>query len=119
MGLFAVGLLVGLFLSVNGFVLFAVTAGADRQTQLLIMALGPHLASQRFQWVASTLTQELRSLFLRIGVTPLTLGTADAAALGDEAADWGTYFAHRPLVLAGHLPQALRHLATRSSGGTQ
>ncbi|WP_227494026.1 thermostable hemolysin [Ramlibacter pallidus] len=82
----------------------------------LIMALGPHLARQRFQWVVSTVTQELRSLFLRIGVTPLTLGAADPAALGDEAADWGSYYAHAPLVLAGHLPLALRHLAGRNAG---
>ena len=39
-GLFVVGLLVGLFLSANGFLLFAVGAAVDRQTQLLIMALG-------------------------------------------------------------------------------
>ncbi|MGE4239771.1 thermostable hemolysin [Ramlibacter sp.] len=96
--------------------LAASRAGEGRR---LILALGPHLAQQRFQWVVSTLTQELRSLFLRIGVTPLTLGVADPAALGDEAADWGSYYEHRPLVLAGHLPQALRRLAARGRGAAQ
>ena len=66
--------------------------------------------------MVSTLTEELRRLFLRIGVTPLTLGAADPAALGDEAVHWGSYYEHRPLVLAGHLPQALRRLSGRKSG---
>lgn len=96
--------------------LAAARAGEGRR---LIMALGPHLARQRFQWVVGTLTQELRSLFLRIGVAPLTLGAADPAALGAAAADWGSYYEHRPLVLAGHLPQALRQLAGRSRGTAQ
>lgn len=91
-------------------------AGEGRR---LILALGPHLAARRFQWVVSTVTQELRSLFLRIGITPLTLGAAHAAALGDEAADWGTYYEHAPLVVAGHLPQALRHLAARPRPGAR
>jgi hypothetical protein len=90
--------------------LAATRAGEGRR---LILQLGPHLAQQGYQWVASTLTEELRRLFLRIGVTPLTLGVADPAALGSEAVHWGTYYDHRPLVLAGHLPQAMRQLARR------
>ncbi len=81
----------------------------------LILLLGPHLAAQGFQWVVSTLTAELRHLFVRIGVTPLALGTADPAALGNEAAHWGSYYDHRPVVLAGHLRQALQQLARRQA----
>ncbi|MBX3608024.1 MAG: thermostable hemolysin [Piscinibacter sp.] len=90
--------------------LAASQAGEGRR---LILALGPHLAAQGYQWVVSTLTEELRQLFVRIGVTPLALGVADARVLGAEAADWGDYYAHRPVVLAGHLPLALRRLARR------
>ncbi len=86
-------------------------AGEGRR---LISLLGPYLASQGFQWVVGTMTTELRHLFVRIGVTPLALGTADPAALGPDAALWGTYYDHRPVVLAGHLTQALRHMARRS-----
>ena len=85
-------------------------AGEGRR---LILLLGPHLAAQGARWVVSTLTEELRHLFVRIGVTPLALGAADPAVLGDEAADWGRYYEHRPVVLAGHLPLALRILARR------
>jgi hypothetical protein len=88
--------------------LAATRSGEGRR---LILLLGPHLARQGFHWVVSTLTEELRRLFLRIGVTWLTLSAADAVALGGDAVHWGSYYEHRPLVLAGHLPQALRHLA--------
>lgn len=90
--------------------LAATKAGEGRR---LIAQLGPHLAAQGFQWVVSTLTEELRQLFLRIGVAPLALGQADPRALGNDAPAWGRYYAHRPVVLAGHLPQALRRLQQR------
>lgn len=85
-------------------------AGAGRQ---LILQLGPHLALQGFQWVVGTLTQELRALFLRLGIAPLALGTADPSRLGDEASHWGSYYDHRPVVLAGSLDLALQALARR------
>lgn len=92
--------------------LAATQPGAGRR---LIRLLGAHLAGEGFQWVASTLTAELRQLFLRIGVAPITLAAADPAALGAQAADWGSYYEHAPVVLAGHLPQALRLLERRAS----
>jgi AcrR family transcriptional regulator len=91
-------------------------AGRAGEGRRLIFLLGPHLATQGYQWVVGTLTEELRHLFQRIGVTPLALGRADPGALGEDAAHWGSYYDHGPLVLAGHLPQALRHLARRERG---
>jgi hypothetical protein len=90
--------------------------GAGEEGRRLIALMGPHLAAQGFQWVVGTITNELRHLFIRLGVTPLALGTAHAAALGDDAAHWGSYYAHEPVVLAGHLGLALRHMARRASG---
>ncbi|MBI5716588.1 MAG: thermostable hemolysin [Burkholderiales bacterium] len=92
--------------------LAAARAGAGRA---LIALLGAHLAAQGFQWVVGTLTQELRHLFLRLGIAPVALGIADPAQLGDEAASWGTYYDHRPVVLAGNLELALHALARRRS----
>jgi len=80
----------------------------------LIYLLAPELTSQGFRWVASTLTKELRHLFIRIGITPLALGTANRSALGSDIGQWGSYFEHCPVVLAGHLPRALAQLARRS-----
>jgi hypothetical protein len=90
--------------------LAGVRPGAGRR---LILLLGPHLAAKGFQWVVSTLTEELRHLFVRLGVAPLALGVADPAALGDGAAGWGRYYNHRPVVLAGQLELALQRLARR------
>ena len=102
----------------KGVCLAAARAGEGRR---LILQLGPHLAAQGFQWVVSTLTEELRQLFVRLGVVPYALGRADAAALGEAARDWGSYYEHRPVVLAGQLPLALRQLRQRGlvdHGGT-
>lgn len=88
-------------------------AGRAGEGRRLIYLLGPHLAEHGFQWVVGTLTKELRQLFVRIGVTPLELGQAHSAALGPDAVHWGSYYEHGPLVLAGRLPDALRHLGGR------
>jgi hypothetical protein len=63
--------------------------------------------------VVGTLTEELRHLFVRLGIAPLALGVADPALLGAEAVHWGTYYDHRPLVLAGQLDVALQALSRR------
>ena len=90
--------------------LAAARAGEGRR---LIGLLARHLAEQRFDWVVSTLTSELRHLFVRIGVAPLALGAADPAALGPGGGRWGTYYDHHPVVLAGQLHQALQQLLRR------
>jgi len=90
--------------------LAAVRAGEGRR---LIRLLGPHLSSQGFEWAVSTLTQELRNLLVRMGVTPLALGAADPAALGEQAVQWGRYYEHKPLVLAGRLDAATQRLSRR------
>jgi hypothetical protein len=89
-------------------------ANRSGEGRRLISLLGPHLAAEGFEWVVGTITMELRQLFIRLGVTPLALGTADAAALGADAAYWGSYYQHSPVVLAGNLGQALRRIAQRS-----
>jgi hypothetical protein len=76
----------------------------------LILLLGPHLAEQGFQWVASTITEELRHLLDRLGLAPMVLGAADPRALGEQASLWGSYYEHRPIVAGGYLPHALRHI---------
>lgn len=90
--------------------LAAARAGEGRR---LILLLGPHLAAEGYRWVVSTLTEELRHLFLRLGIAPLSLGAADPALLGDDAAHWGSYYAHHPVVLAGQIELALKALARR------
>ncbi|MCP5286084.1 MAG: thermostable hemolysin [Burkholderiaceae bacterium] len=90
--------------------LAAAEPGAGRR---LIARMAPHLAAQGQQWVVSTLTEELRHLFMRLGIVPQALGIADPALLGDEAAAWGRYYDHRPVVGAGAIGPALQTLARR------
>ena len=92
--------------------LAAARAGEGRK---LILQMGPHLAGHGFQWVVSTLTEELRHLFLRLGIAPLALGVADPALLGEDAARWGSYYDHQPVVLAGAIEPALHALARRGA----
>jgi len=90
--------------------LAATRAGAGRR---LIHCLGQHLMDEGYAWVVSTVTRELRKLFLRVGVTPLALGIADPHALGDERLRWGRYYEHEPVILAGYLPHAMGRLDAR------
>jgi Thermostable hemolysin len=94
--------------------LAAARAGAGRD---LVVSLCRHLVDQGCEWVVATVTQELDHLFVRAGVEPVRLGAARPGALGSDAAAWGTYYQHLPMVQAAHLPRALRRL-TRSRAGT-
>jgi hypothetical protein len=82
----------------------AARAGAGR---VLMRVLADHLATAGCRWVAMTATRELRHLFARLRLSPLTLAPADPSRLGTDAARWGSYYAHSPAVLAGDLAQGL------------
>lgn len=85
-------------------------ANRPGQGRALIAALIPHLLEGGFDWVVSTMTQELRHLFVRMGIAPLALGFADPSRLGASASQWGSYYEHAPIVLAGQLSVAGRNL---------
>lgn len=90
--------------------LAALRAGDGRR---LLYPLARHLADEGYAWVVSTVTRELRQLFLRLGITPLAIAPADPQALGDDRVDWGRYFEHEPVILAGHLPLAIGSLVAQ------
>ncbi|MBX3609647.1 MAG: thermostable hemolysin [Hydrogenophaga sp.] len=92
--------------------LAAARAGEGRR---LILMMAPLMAREGFEWIVSTLTQELRQLFVRMGVAPLALGVADPDKLGEHAGDWGSYYNHRPLVQAGQLQLAMQALQRRGA----
>ena len=89
---------------------FAAVPGAGRT---LMVALGRHLFERGCTWVVCTATRELRVLFARMGVQAVELGPALASTLGAEAAAWGTYYDHAPVVLAGALAPGVAALARR------
>ncbi|MEJ8849260.1 thermostable hemolysin [Variovorax rhizosphaerae] len=82
----------------------------------LVQLLALHLAAEGFDWVVGTVTRELKPMLERLGAAPVTLGAADPASLGDQAAHWGRYYEHQPVVLATHLQRDLqRHRARRAA----
>ena len=91
---------------------FAAVPGAGRT---LMVALGNHLAELGCTWVVCTATRELRVLFARMRVQAVELGPALASTLGAEAAAWGTYYDHAPVVLAGALGPGVAALARQNS----
>lgn len=72
----------------------------------VIVALAAHLDRLGYEWVF-TATRQLIGIFQRLGLPPLALAPADPARLGAQAADWGSYYASAPVVVAGRIRLAL------------
>jgi hypothetical protein len=85
--------------------LAAVSAGMAR---VLIPLLARHLHRLGYEWVVFTATRDLRNSFRRLGLHPLRLAAADPARLPDGGANWGSYYQHDPLVMAGRIARGLR-----------
>ncbi|PPV39261.1 thermostable hemolysin [Ectopseudomonas oleovorans] len=78
-------------------------ADSPGAARLLIVALTDLLVALGFRWVTFTGTPTLLNSFQRLGLTPIALGEADPARMGDELVDWGSYYDNRPLVMAGDI----------------
>jgi hypothetical protein len=87
--------------------LAAVRAGIAR---MLIPSLASHLRAEGFELAVFTATRELRNAFQRLSLGPIVLGAADPARVSGGAAAWGTYYAHAPAVVGGHLSDCLLNL---------
>jgi len=83
------------------------------QARRLIAAMTAMLAAQDLRWVAFTATQQLSNSFRRMNLATHVLASADPARLGDERADWGTYYDGAPQVLAGEIAQGLQRLTAQ------
>lgn len=79
----------------------------------LLVPLTARLAAAGYDWVVFTGTDLLRNSFHRLGLAPLRLTEADPGRLGAEAADWGSYYAHRPCVMAGRIEEGCASLLRR------
>lgn len=88
-------------------------ARAPGAARLLIIALTHYLAAQGFTWVVFTGTAMLLNSFQRLALSPLDLGVADPARLGEQQAEWGSYYATQPRVMAGYIPEGLAQLEQR------
>lgn len=71
--------------------------------RLLIVALTSLLASHGYDWVVFTGTSEVLNSFGRLDLGTLRLADADPERMGDERADWGSYYDNHPQVMAGNV----------------
>lgn len=92
--------------------LAALAPGAAR---MLIIALTHYLAAHGFSWVVFTGTAMLLNSFQRLALSPIDLGVADPARLGQQQVEWGSYYATRPRVMAGYIPEGLAQLNQRDA----
>ena len=78
-------------------------AFGSASARLLIVALTDLLVARGFRWVVFTGTPALLNSFRRLAPEPLALAPADPARMGEELADWGSYYASRPQLMAGEI----------------
>ncbi len=78
-------------------------AFGNASARLLIVALTDLLVAQGFRWVVFTGTPALLNSFQRLALEPQALGPADPARMGEELADWGSYYASRPQLMVGEI----------------
>ncbi|CAI09694.1 conserved hypothetical protein [Aromatoleum aromaticum EbN1] len=81
--------------------------------RLLIVALADLLVAHGFDWVVFTGTAEVLNSVRRLHLSPLSLGDADPQRMGDEVADWGSYYATHPKLMAGDLRRGHERLTSK------
>lgn len=85
-----------------------------RAATRLILALIPHLIDAGFGWVVMTGADTVRNVFGRLRLFPHAICAADQRLLGADRDDWGTYYDHHPIVMAGRLADAVHALGAAS-----
>lgn len=81
----------------------------------IVRALVPHLMNAGFSWVVFTGADTVMNVFHHLGLTPRSLCRADPALLGEARHEWGTYYEHGPLVMAGRIADGVVAARTRAT----
>ncbi len=87
-------------------------AAAPGAVALLFGILAAILHEAGMRWVVCTATPRVRSILDDLQLPSRTLRAADPAVLGAKQADWGSYYTHRPHVIAGDAGIAAARMAT-------
>lgn len=77
----------------------------------LMLRLAHRLAITSYEWMAFTATEELRGIFVRLGLPLFAITHAVPERLGDEVQAWGSYYEHHPLVVCTSVGNAMRRLS--------
>jgi hypothetical protein len=87
------------------------TCAANGYARLAIIRLTEMLHESGFRWVGFTATQGLLNSFLRLGLTPHTIGPAEITRLRNNTnGDWGTYYDNNPQVMFGSIDWGFNQL---------
>ncbi len=85
-------------------------------SQLLFLMLTAMLHSTHLEWVAFTATPQVQKGIERLGIPLHILCDANPAVLGHtHLASWGTYYSHRPKVVATRLSEAMSALTQQKA----
>lgn len=75
--------------------------------RLLIALATRYLHETGFEFVVFTATRALSNSFARLGLRPCPVAPADPARLRDGDENWGSYYHHNPVVMAGRIANGL------------
>tara|TARA_R110001592_G_scaffold362329_1_gene675812 strand:- start:442 stop:1170 length:729 start_codon:yes stop_codon:yes gene_type:complete len=80
-------------------------------SQMLFIALAALIVQLGAEWAVFTATPEVQKLLARLGVKQYVLGKAEGSKLGEQLADWGTYYQSSPSLVAVNAVHALNIFA--------
>ena len=76
-------------------------AAVPGTASLLFAVLAVTLDRAGMRWVTCTATPQVQTMLKKLGFSTQAICSAEADALGDNAGDWGEYYASRPKVIVG------------------
>lgn len=78
-----------------------------RAAMEIVTRLAPALIEEGFSWVVFTGADTVRNVFRRLNLKPVALCIANKSVLGDRQSEWGTYYDHNPVVMAGRIEDGI------------
>jgi hypothetical protein len=88
----------------------SLACNGGRAAMEIVTALVPALIEAGFSWVVFTGADTVRNVFRRLDLKPVALCIANKSMLGDRQHEWGTYYDHNPVVMAGKLADGVAAL---------
>jgi hypothetical protein len=80
-------------------------AAADCATAMtLVNVLAEFLVDRGHDWAVFTATRTVRGIMCRLGIELVELARAEQARVAARPDQWGSYYAHDPRVMLGHVP---------------
>jgi len=78
-----------------------------RAAMEMIKALAPVLIESGFSWVVFTGADTVRNVFQRLDLRTVALCIANKSLLGERWQEWGSYYDHNPVVMAGRIAEGV------------